>query len=257
MKNKGGIVQSILQWKLFRIISEKYPKTYTFILRRVSLDYFRGLPLTLIIITSIANAFLFFEIAEKIENGQFLQTIDFSIANLFHANRINFIARGLYLFTQLGSLFFVSLITLIASFYFLYKKYFAHIISLCSAVIGSSLTVLIGKSHFLRVRPTDLSYYKEFSYSFPSGHSTIAVAFYGLLFYFYIRSLSNFKTKSLMTVIALIFIFLLGFSRIYLCVHYLSDVLAGFSLGFLWFLFAVSIVEWNYKNKYSESPKPN
>ena len=255
MKNKDGIVKSILQWKLFRIISVKYPSTYKFILRRVSLDYFRGLPLTLIIITTISNAFLFFEIAEKIENGQFLQNIDLSIANLFHANRINFIARSLYFFTQVGSLFFVSLITLITSIYFLYKKYYAHIISLCSAVIGSSLTVLIGKAHFLRVRPADLCYYKEFSYSFPSGHSTIAVSFYGLLFYFFIRSLSNFKTKRFMTLVALLFIFLLGFSRIYLCVHYLSDVLAGYSLGFLWFLFAVSIVEWNYKNKYSDSPK--
>ncbi len=254
MKNKDSIVKSILQWKIFRIISIKYPATYKFLLRRISLDYFKGLPLTLIIIAAISNAFLLFEIAEKIENGQFLQTIDFSIAQLFHVIRVDSIARSLYFFTQLGSLFIVALVTLITSVYFLYKKFYAHIISLCSAVIGSALTALIGKNYFLRIRPTDLSYYKEFSYSFPSGHSTIAVSFYGLLFYFYIRSLSNFKAKTIWTIIALLFIFLLGFSRLYLCVHYLSDVLAGYILGFLWFLFAVSIVEWNYKNKYSESP---
>lgn len=255
MKNKGGLIKSILQWKIFRIISTKYPSTYKFLLRRISLDYFKGLPLTLILIAAISNAFLFFEIVEKIENGQFLQTIDIRIANLFHGIRVDSIARCLYFFTQLGSLFIVALITLITSLYFLYKKFYAHIISLCSAVIGSSLTALIGKNHFLRMRPTDLSYYKEFSYSFPSGHSTIAVSFYGLLFYFYIRSRSNFKAKSVWTIIALTFILLLGFSRLYLCVHYLSDVLAGYILGFLWFLFSVSIVEWNYKNKYSDSPK--
>jgi membrane-associated phospholipid phosphatase len=85
-------------------------------------------------------------------------------------------------------------------------------------------------------------YYDASSFSFPSGHSIIAIAFYGLLFYFLIRNLKKHHLSS--AIGALLFVNFIGFTRIYLGVHYFTDVIAGFALGGMWLLLAISIVEW-------------
>ncbi|MFZ1586333.1 MAG: phosphatase PAP2 family protein, partial [Saprospiraceae bacterium] len=92
----------------------------------------------------------------------------------------------------------------------------------------------------------DYSYYQEYSYSFPSGHSMAAVAFYGMIFYLIIRN--NLSHRLFWFVAGIVFILLIGFSRIYLGVHFLTDVLAGYVLGLLWLLLGLSIIEW-YKIK--------
>jgi undecaprenyl-diphosphatase len=104
--------------------------------------------------------------------------------------------------------------------------------------------VQLSKNYFHRLRPESLSFYYEFSFSFPSGHATVAVAFYCVLFYSIIRSRKTNASKFKWLIAGILFIGLLGFSRLYLCVHYLSDVMAGYSLGLLWMLLAISIREW-------------
>jgi undecaprenyl-diphosphatase len=133
--------------------------------------------------------------------------------------------------------------------FFIIQRKFVFIIPLLITLAGTGLTILIGKIYFHRERPNVLAFYNEPSYSFPSGHATVSVAFYGLLFYFIIRNVKNIKHKFQLIAVSLLFILLLGFSRLYLCVHYLSDVAAGYSLGLLWLLLAISIIEWKIYNK--------
>mgnify|MGYP000901214219 FL=1 len=73
-----------------------------------------------------------------------------------------------------------------------------------------------------------------------------AVAFYGMIFYLIIRN--NLSHRLFWFVAGIVFILLIGFSRIYLGVHFLTDVLAGYVLGLLWLLLGISIIEW-YKIK--------
>lgn len=81
----------------------------------------------------------------------------------------------------------------------------------------------------MRERPNILRLIPIDGYSFPSGHSIISVSFYGYLMTYFIEHLK----KPLLFIPEILFILGIGFSRIYLGVHYFSDVLAGFSLGAL------------------------
>jgi membrane-associated phospholipid phosphatase len=99
------------------------------------------------------------------------------------------------------------------------------------------------KEQFLRERPSFNAVYEAAHYSFPSGHSMNSMAVYSFICYLLIRYLSNTNKQNKTLLISTItLIFLIGLSRIYLGVHYLTDVVAGFSAGFVWFIVLTTIL---------------
>jgi undecaprenyl-diphosphatase len=99
------------------------------------------------------------------------------------------------------------------------------------------------KEQFLRERPSFNAVYEATHYSFPSGHSMNSIATYSFLCFLLIRYLSNTnKQKMTLLISTITLIFLIGLSRIYLGVHYLTDVVAGFSAGFAWFIVMTTIL---------------
>jgi len=85
---------------------------------------------------------------------------------------------------------------------------------------------------FQRPRPADiLPLVTENSFSYPSGHATVGMTFYALLAFCLIGEIKNKTVRKYLTGLALIWIFMIGISRIYLGVHYPSDVLSGWLLG--------------------------
>jgi len=86
-------------------------------------------------------------------------------------------------------------------------------------------------------------------YSFPSGHTTMATIFFTILLYSLMENIKSKKTKILLTIITSIIIFLIGFSRIYLGVHWFSDVIGGFILGLFINSIILLIIEIIYKRK--------
>lgn len=82
-----------------------------------------------------------------------------------------------------------------------------------------------------RDRPSVLKLIKQGGYSYPSGHSMIAVAVYGLLIYFVLKKVKNKSWKYGLSFLLVVLIVSIGVSRIYVGVHYASDVLGGFILA--------------------------
>lgn len=80
-------------------------------------------------------------------------------------------------------------------------------------------------------------------YSFPSGHSMISAAFYGFLIYLIYKKVKNKKFKITLIIVLSILIVSIGISRIYLGVHYTSDVLAGFTVSVSYLIIYTSIVK--------------
>ena len=88
---------------------------------------------------------------------------------------------------------------------------------------------------FLRERPFDLMITYEDGYSFPSGHTMMGIAFYGFIIYIIWQMNLSIRMKKIFTVLLIVLMILICLSRVYLGVHYLSDVLAGIfiSLAYL------------------------
>lgn len=109
---------------------------------------------------------------------------------------------------------------------------------------GAEVLSLLLKLHFRRVRP-DLpwAFAHEPTFSFPSGHSVFAVVLYGTLLYLGLRHLRRVRERVAVSVAALALILGIGYSRIYLGVHYPSDVAAGYFVGTVWLL-AVMAADW-------------
>jgi len=109
----------------------------------------------------------------------------------------------------------------------------ALVISLTSTILNQAL-----KRLFERPRP-ETAMLEQSGLSFPSGHAMIGGSFYGLLIYIVWRTVPNPLWRWLLTIVLTLLLLLIGYSRIYLNVHYATDVLAGFSAGILWLLISI------------------
>ena len=101
---------------------------------------------------------------------------------------------------------------------------------------GAIVIDLVLKEIIQRPRPDGFRLIAETGYSFPSGHSMVAMVFYGLLIYMIWRYEENRGLKWLFCISFSLIVILIGVSRIYLGVHYASDVLAGFAVALAWLL---------------------
>lgn len=155
---------------------------------------------------------------------------DISDYKTFIYNFITFFASGAF-FAIMSILIFI----------FVKNKRLALFV-VCSVLLGALINNFVFKLLFARNRPSDMIV-NESGYSFPSGHSMTAAVFYGFIIYLVYNSDLN-KNKKLVIIAALIsLIVLIAISRIYLGVHYPSDVVAGVVLGIIYLIITTKIYE--------------
>ncbi len=131
-------------------------------------------------------------------------------------------------FTFLCSAYFIIITTILIMIFIKNKKtgyYIALNVLLCF-LLNQAMKLV-----FIRERPTLINIIEEKGYSFPSGHSMISLAFYGFLAYLIYHSKITKNTKRLLVIPLIILPIIIGISRIYLGVHYASDVLAGLAIS--------------------------
>jgi len=137
--------------------------------------------------------------------------------------------------TFLGSHKFLIPANLLLAFYFLFiKKHRWYSINVPVVALGGLLLMTLLKQFFNRPRPLVPLLEPVRGLSFPSGHALMSVSFYGLLIYLIWENVKEPIRKWLLISFLVILILLIGFSRIYLRLHYFSDVVAGFSIGVIW-----------------------
>lgn len=115
-------------------------------------------------------------------------------------------------------------------------------------IINDVVLNIVLKNIFRRQRPTDLMIIEESGYSFPSGHTMIAVIFYGFIIYLISKSKYKNKTKIIINTLLTILILLIGISRIYLGVHYATDVIASYLIGISYLIIFTHFVNKKIKN---------
>lgn len=112
----------------------------------------------------------------------------------------------------------------------------------CNLGIAAILNIIL-KSIIQRPRPIGHRLIDESGYSFPSGHSMVSMAFYGYLVYLIVKNVKNKYLRAISSCILLLLILFIGLSRIYLGVHYTSDVIGGFIVAILYLLLYTGIIK--------------
>jgi membrane-associated phospholipid phosphatase len=154
-------------------------------------------------------------------------------------------------FTFLGSHQFLipANLTLIG-YFLLIRKHKWHSIKIPAIAISSLVLMFVLKRLFNRPRPDIPLLYEAKGLSFPSGHALMSVTFYGLLIYIVFKTYRDKDWKWIIISLLILLILIIGFTRVYLRVHYTTDVIAGYCIGFLWLVFAVWFL--NRLEKYSK-----
>lgn len=188
------------------------------------------------VLCSIFSSLFFVKIGKDIFQNDFLN-IDLSVLHFFVSLRNPFLTKVMLVISFLGGDSMLLFATIIIALLIIknYKKralFFFFILSM-----GFMLNIVL-KMLTHRERP-DVGMITQQTYSFPSAHTMNSFILYATVCYFIFHFTRNKKLSILATLLSLLLIVCIGISRIYLGVHYPSDVLAGFIGGFWWFITAL------------------
>ena len=144
--------------------------------------------------------------------------------------------------TFLGKHQFLIPANLLLIFYFAVKHQNWFSIRIITIALSSLVLMFLLKYLFQRKRPLSPLLKAARGLSFPSGHAIMSITFYGLLMYILLHSIDIDWIRWLVVVLLLLLIIVIGYSRVYLRVHYASDVLAGFIIGLLWLWISLAVL---------------
>jgi undecaprenyl-diphosphatase len=152
-----------------------------------------------------------------------------------------------------SSINILALISVIVLYFFLHHR--SELLLFIIVLIGSHYLFRLLKEIFHRARP-DLHRLIEIDgYSFPSGHATNAITVYGILSFLLWRHVPTRWGRSLLVIFSTIMILTIGFSRIYLGVHYPSDVIAGYFAGGFWLIISIWCFQFIKEKIYERTHK--
>ena len=198
--------------------------------RRLSrrLGFVLTVELVLGLLLSVGVIWLFAQIVEEVIDGE-SRRFDEAVLLWIDANVPAWLDGPMLLATALGYYLVILLLLAVVTYAFYRKGARISATLLPVATVGSMILTEILKRVFQRARPELL----DSGYSFPSGHATLAVGFYGTLALLLAWRLEGFWRWTVVAA-GVALVLLIGFSRLYLGVHYLTDILAGFLAVPLW-----------------------
>jgi len=208
-------------------------------LRRV-IDFFGSIRLALGselffgMLTAIAALFFFARLTGEMLEGD-TQRFDDFVRGFVHQFALPALTAVMQFASFLGSMLFLALLGIgsVITFYRLKRRRAAILLTITT--IGAAVLLVTLKFAFRRARPEPFfDTILPASYSFPSGHSLAAFCFYGALAAIIAVRINSLRLQIIVWLAAAFLIALIGISRIYLGVHYPSDVAAGYAVGFIW-----------------------
>lgn len=190
------------------------------------------------------------ELSEDIRNGEPITLIDVQFSAWLYANRSRPLTTALWLITSAHATWPVALATFAigAGLWARRQKYW--LAAVWVTVYGGMLLNWMLKLIFLRARPSFAEPFLTLTgYSFPSGHTMMATTLYGVLAAYLVSNSRSTGRRILLITLAGILIALVGFSRIYLGAHYLSDVLGAMAEGLAWLSLCLPAVFWVWQRR--------
>jgi membrane protein DedA with SNARE-associated domain len=222
----------------------RHPRAWAFLDRRFSRTEYLGLHLTLGLMLSLGALWLFAGISEDVIHHDPLTQFDLTMADLLHRHGTPVLIQLAKIISLLGSPGFVATWGLVVCVLLLKQRQGVLLVGWIGALAGGGLLDLGLKLAFRRPRPTwEAPYLIEHGWSFPSGHAMGSLVAYGMLAYVLILHLQGRAARTAVIIGAVVLTLAIGFTRLFLGVHFFSDVIAGYAAGTVWLAVCISGLE--------------
>ncbi|WP_438313722.1 phosphatase PAP2 family protein [Sporosarcina sp. FA9] len=200
-----------------------------------------SLRLLLALILCICFGILFGYIASAISTESIVG-FDRTVINFVQGTETPWLTTALKGFTWIGSAYFVAPIGfLIVCYLYFILQYRHQAVLFATVMIGTVIVNFLLKIYFKRERPEIHKIMEANGFSFPSGHTMMAFSLYAIIAYIAWRNIRTMLSRILLFLFAATMIVVIGMSRIYLGVHYPSDVIGGMAASALWVTIAISV----------------
>ena len=230
--------------------SNLFNRLKRFLAARLSPEGEFGLHITVGLVLILLAGMVFGEIAEDVVEGDTITVIDVQLAHWFRARATHGFTQAMLFITHWNGIVGTSVMTALLAGWFAYRKAYYWLIVVVSAVPGGMLLNLVLKHIFRRERPSlDDPLLTLATYSFPSGHTVAATLFYGVLACYLVRRTLEWRRRALVVGLACLMVMLVALSRMYLGVHYLSDVMAAAAEGGAWLAVCVTAVSTLHRRR--------
>lgn len=233
---------------LVTAFAERFPRAAGVLWRRLTPERFSGLPMTLIVVACLYIAFVLFGIVDLVVSSRGVVAFDDRVMSWFAPYRSDARVSAGMLLTGLGGTSTLIASVIIASSFLWAHRRRGIVGPMWLAFIGVEIVTTIGKGWVDRARPVFTTIATAHSPSFPSGHTTGATVVFGFLAYAIARDLASHRRRFAIGYGATMLILVIGVSRVFLGVHFASDVIAGWLIGIFWLLVAFAVAEhWRGK----------
>ncbi len=230
------------------MLTHRFPFFTKFLHQRFSREGYLGLHVTIGVLWLIAASCAFASIAKNVGAANAITLLDVHLAEWLYLHATPWLTRCMLVVTHLHSTVAVLFYVILIGLFMVRKKEWYWLATLVITVPGGMLLNVFIKHIFQRARPVfDQPLLTLSTYSFPSGHTASATLLYGVLTAYLISRLKplRWRIATATVMMAVMMVALVGLSRMYLGVHYLSDVLAAAAEGIAWLaLCLTAITSW-------------
>ncbi len=238
-----------------RYVSDRYPSIWKFMGRRLSPGGYLGLHLTIGIVLTVVALVIFYNLAAEVVHRRTLVEFDAALAQTLYDNVTPVEVKIFQIVTQLGGRLATFVIGIGVGLILIFYRRHLLLLTWAVAILGNSLLNAVLKALFQRKRPEFPNpFLVESNWSFPSGHAMGAVVIYGMLVYLLVVFIKSRVNKFIVVNLVIIFIILIGVSRLYLGVHFFSDVIAGYVAGAGWLAIVISGAEVARRRRTAVQP---
>lgn len=227
------------------VLQTRFPRAWAFATARFSREKYLGLHLTIGLLVSLAALWLFAGITEDVVHHDPLTRLDLAFADWLHSQTTPLGNAIFNAVSLIGSPVVVGALGLSVMVILFVKRQRTMLLGWIAAFAGAGFLNCALKRAIQRPRPSySLEYLHGDSFSFPSGHAMGSLVAYGMLAYVLITLWTEDRGRqTAIVVLTAAVVLAIGVSRLYLGVHYFSDVVGGFAAGLVWLAACISGVE--------------
>jgi undecaprenyl-diphosphatase len=196
-----------------------------------------------VLIINIISLLTFLSIADEVKDGGIFTRLDLWVNSHIAYIQTPFLLSVALTLTQLFKPITLVFLSILLFIFFIYKKKKYGALLLALSLSSGLLVEIIMKTLVARPRP-DNALLNLADASFPSGHATMATIFFLLFWYSFRKDIKDKILKNIFTITCALLFVAIGLSRIYINVHWMSDVTGGFALGMFWLTLLILIFKY-------------